>query len=145
MTTTAWRWWGAAALLLAACSQSPAGAGLEVIDARLRTPVPGQDKTAGYFTLNNRSRETVVLVGAESPAARSVEMHTSERDGDVMRMRRLTEVVVPAGEAVRFEPGGRHLMLFGVSSLGDATEIVLLGRDGRRIPVTFETIAMGDE
>jgi copper(I)-binding protein len=133
--------------LLAAggCSQATGGDGLEVIDARLRALIPGQDMTAGYFTLNNRGRAPITVVGAESDAARSIEMHTTVQDGEVVRMRRLQEVVVPPGEAVRFEPGGRHLMLFGVSSLHDATEVVLLRKDGKRVVVSFETIPLGEE
>lgn len=139
------RCWCIALLIAAGCSQAPGGDGLEVIDARLRAVIPGQDKTAGYFTLNNRGRDPITVVGAASEAARSIEMHTTVQDGQVMRMRRLEEVVVPPGEAVRFEPGGRHLMLFGVSSLGEATEIVLLRKDGKRVVVSFETIPVGEE
>lgn len=139
------RWLWFASLMLAGCGQAPAGDGLEVIDARVRALIPGQDKTAAYFIANNRGRKPAILVGAESTAARAIEMHTTVQDGDVMRMRRLNEVVIPPGEAVRFEPGGRHLMLFGVESLGESTEIVLVRKDGRRVAVSFESMPVGGE
>ena len=118
---------------------------LEVGDARVRALIPGQDKTVGYFTARNGSDETVVLVGAQSEAARAVEMHTTLRDGDMVRMRRLAEVEIEPGETVRFEPGGRHLMLFGVTALGEGVEIGLLRRDGAEIRVRFsiEQLATG--
>jgi len=128
------------AVLLAGCAE---GRELEVREARVRAVIPGQDKTVGYFTARNTGDGDVVLSGASSPAARAVEIHTTIRDGDVARMRRLSEVVIPAGETVRFEPGSRHLMLFGVSELGVSAEIVLETADGERIPVTFETIPVG--
>ena len=116
---------------------------LEVSEARLRALIPGQDKTVGYFTARNSSDRDIVLIGASSTAARAIEMHTTIRDGDVARMRRLPEVVITPQDTVRFEPGGRHLMLFGVSELGTATDIVLETADGHRFAVSFETIAVG--
>lgn len=129
-----------AVLLLAGCSADDP---LVVSEARVRAPVPGQDKSVGYFTARNRSDDAITLVGAESDAVRAIEMHTTTRDGDVVRMRRLTEVVIPAGDTVRFEPGGRHLMLFGVAELGDEVEITLHTADGGRFPVRFETVPLG--
>ena len=117
---------------------------LAVEDARLRAVIPGQDKTVGYFTVTNTSASRIVLTGASSPAARAIEIHTTLRDGDIARMRRLPEVVIGAGDTVRFEPGGRHLMLFGVTDLGATTEVVLETADGARMPVAFRTIAVTD-
>ncbi len=119
------------------------GSPLEVTDARIRAPVPGQSRTAGYFTARNVSDRTVVLTGARSPAAESVELHTTVRDGDVMRMRPLPEVVIAPGETVRFAPGGSHLMLFGVSELEDSVEITLEHGDTGETRVRFETITLG--
>ncbi len=116
---------------------------LEVADARIRAPIPGQTRTAAYFTARNVSDRTVVVTGARSPAAESVELHTTVRDGDVMRMRPLPEVVIAPGETVRFAPGGSHLMLFGVSELGDSVEITLEHGDTGETRVRFETITLG--
>ena len=129
-----------ALLTLAGCDGDDA---LAVSEARVRAPIPGQDKTVGYFTAHNPSDEAVKLTGAESAAVRAIEIHTTSRDGDVVRMRRLDEVVIPAGDTVRFEPGGRHLMLFGVAELGENVEITLRTADGQRLPVRFETVPLG--
>ena len=58
----------------------------------------------------------------------------------MMRMRRLSEVEVPAGGEVNFEPGGRHLMLFGVGALGEQVGIQLTGADGQTLEVLFEVV-----
>jgi copper(I)-binding protein len=129
-------------LLLLAAGCTPAG-DLDVSDARIRELIPGQDKTVAYLTLHNRGAAPITLVGAETDMARTVEMHTTRQDGDVMRMRRLTSVEIPAGGTVRFEPGGNHLMLFGVRSLTDPCEIRLAFADGGTRTVTFERIAIG--
>lgn len=131
-----------ALLLLATTACGPADP-LDVDDARIRELIPGQDKTVAYFTLHNRGAMPMTLVGAETDLARAVEIHTTLRDGDVMRMRRLTSVEIPAAGSVRFEPGGHHLMLFGVRSLDDPCKIRLRFADGTTRVVTFERIDIG--
>ncbi|MGE0625973.1 MAG: copper chaperone PCu(A)C [Pseudomonadales bacterium] len=130
-------------LLLAALAACAPAEPLDVNDARIRELIPGQDKTVAYLTLHNRGDAPLALVGAETDLARAVEIHTTLRDGEVMRMRRLSRVEIPAGGTVRFEPGGHHLMLFGVRSLDDPCEIRLLFADGSTRSVTFDRIAIG--
>lgn len=142
VTIAAWRL--PAVLLLAVAGCADPGP-LTVSDARVRALIPGQDKTAAYFTARNTSDSELVLTGASSDSVRAIEMHTTIRDGDVVGMRRLPAVVIPAGETVRFTPGGRHLMMFGVAALGDSLDIVLETRDGGRIPVRFETMPLSGE
>lgn len=137
---------------LAGCAEGPA---LQVSEARVRQLIPGQETTVGYLTLRNTGARDRVLTAVASDAARAVEMHTTVRDGDVVRMRRLSEVVIPAGETVRFEPGGRHLMLFGVTDLKDPVQVSLTvvtrdgepsaGRGTEIIPVRFEIVPFGTD
>jgi periplasmic copper chaperone A len=137
----------AVALLLgAACGPEgpPQDPRLQITDARVRGLIPGRDTTVGYFTAHNPGPEPLVLTGARSDAVRAIEMHVTLRDGDMVRMRRLDEVVVEAGETVRFEPGGRHLMLFGATELNTPVEIVLLEQDGTAHAVPFRVLAAGD-
>lgn len=116
---------------------------LQISDARIRALAPGQDKTAAYFDLHNSGAAEITLVGAETPVARAVEIHQIIRDGDMVRMRRQPEVVIPAGNTVRFAPGGLHLMIFGVSSAIDGAEIVLLFGDGSRVEAQFTEMPLG--
>jgi periplasmic copper chaperone A len=134
-------------LLSAACGRPetpPAAHAMQISDARVRAVIPGQDKTVGYFTARNNGDEALVLIGARSDAVRAIEMHVTLRDGDMARMRRLDEVVIEAGETVRFEPGGRHLMLFGATELETPVEIVLLQRDGAEVAVPFRVMTTGE-
>ena len=141
--------WGLLATL-AGCEPPPqapksTGDGLTISEARVRALIPGRDMTAAYFTAHNGGADPLLLVGAASDGARAVEMHVTVRDGGMMRMRRLDTVEIPAGGTVRFEPGGRHLMLFGVAELGKALDIELERADGTRTRVRFETIPMGGD
>jgi copper(I)-binding protein len=90
----------------------------------------------GYLTLMNHGRAPAVLTGAESPAAARVEIHDASMAGGVMRMEKTPQVIVPAGGAVAFSPGGRHLMLIGLKAAlkpGDRVPLTLTFADGRRL------------
>lgn len=69
---------------------------------------------AGYMTLRNRGSTPDRLVGADTPVARSVEIHAQRMEDGVMRMRPLPGgIPLPPGETVTLGPGGTHLMLVG--------------------------------
>ena len=74
--------------------------------------------TAGvvYLTLVNRASRPDRLVAASTPAARRVDLHMTERVGDIVKMRRLETLAIPAGEDVVFGPGGAHIMLSGLEA-----------------------------
>ena len=77
----------------------------------------GQNATgAGFLTLRNTGAAPDRLVGASSPAARVTELHTHLREGEVMRMRPVTAIDIPAGQTVTLQPGGLHLMLIGLQA-----------------------------
>ncbi|MDX1528396.1 MAG: copper chaperone PCu(A)C, partial [Gammaproteobacteria bacterium] len=54
------------------------------------------------------------LVGASSPVAAQVEIHSHAMEGGLMTMRRLNSLPLNPGEYVSLEPGGKHLMLIGL-------------------------------
>jgi periplasmic copper chaperone A len=128
---------------LAACRadapvDSPA---LAVQDAWAR-PASGADTmrvhSAAYFLLENNRGEAVRLVEARSDVAERVEIHETSIDDGVMRMRPRDRVDVPAGESVRFEPGGLHVMLVQLRRdlvPGDSLTITLVFEDGTTHPV----------
>ncbi len=128
-------------LLFGACTPAPE---ILIENARVRALIPGQDKTVAYMDVQNRTPSAVTLVGASSEAVRAMEIHTTRMDDGMMRMRRLQQVEIPAGETVRFETGGRHLMLFGVKSLDPELVVELEFADGSTQSVTFEQIAPGE-
>lgn len=119
------------------------GARLTFTDARVRMPIPGQDKTVGYFSVTNEGGRPVALVAARAQGVRAIEIHTTLRDGDMVRMRRLNEVVVAPGETVAFEPGGRHLMLFGVTELPAEIDVEFVTDAQETLTVRFRRFALG--
>ncbi|MBA3597892.1 MAG: copper chaperone PCu(A)C [Methylibium sp.] len=81
-----------------------------------RPTVAGQMAGGGYFKLENRGKTADRLLSVSSTAAERVELHTMKLDGDVMRMRQLDAIELPAGGSVELKPGGDHLMLLGLKA-----------------------------
>lgn len=94
-----------------------------------RATVAGIPNGVAYFVLENQGDADDRLLTASSPVADKVELHTHIRDGEVMRMRQVEDVPVPAGESVALEPGGLHVMLMG---LKEPLE------HGKKFPLTLE-------
>lgn len=82
---------------------------VDVKDAWARATVQGQTATGAFMTLT--SKEGARLLGAASAAAGVVEVHEMAMEGNVMRMRAVKSIDLPAGRAVEFKPGGFHVML----------------------------------
>lgn len=103
----------AAAALSAVCCWAGAAAGeVTVSDAWVRGTVEGQDATGAYMTL--RSPTDARLVAVSSPQARRCSVHEMTMSGNVMRMRTLASLPIPAGRPVRLQEGGDHVMLEGL-------------------------------
>jgi len=82
--------------------------------------------SAGYMTLRNDGAGADRLLEVSSDVAREVQLHTSEMNNNVMRMRRVEAIDVPAGATVALEPGGYHLMLLDLKRDLAAGETVKL-------------------
>jgi len=114
--------------------------GLQVTQGQVRELIAGRDMTAGYFVLTNHGTESVTLTGVSSTLARSIEMHeTTMRDG-MMRMRPITTLTLKAGEQIKFEPGGLHLMIFGVPTITEPFPITLFFTDDQQVSAQLYTL-----
>jgi copper(I)-binding protein len=87
----------------------PALAQVEVTGAWVRPTVEGQMGTGAFMTL--RAKEPMRVVGARSAVAGVVEIHEMAMQNNVMRMRAIESLTLPAGQAVELKPGGYHVML----------------------------------
>jgi periplasmic copper chaperone A len=88
----------------------------------------GAANGAVYLTLRNAGLEADRLVRVESPVARAAEIHQSQIEDGIMRMRQVEGVSLPAGESVTLQPGGLHVMLVEVNrplQPGDRFPLVL--------------------
>jgi len=123
---------GIAAFILTAGS---ALAQTTVTDPWVRGTVAQQKATGMYAQIT--SAQGGKLVSASSPLAGVVEIHEMKMDGDVMRMRAVTALYLPAGKAVALKPGGVHMMLLDLKQplkAGDSVPVTLVveGADRKR-------------
>ena len=101
------------ALALGACDVPRAEPQVTVEDARVTLPAVKGRPGAAYFTLRTNA-QPVRITGISSPRAERIELHEMSMAGNVMRMGPLKDTSFPADGELRFEPGGKHAMVFGV-------------------------------
>ncbi len=109
----------AAALLLATASvhahDYQAGQ-LRVDHPTARPSRPGQPSGAAYMTIENKGEHADRLIGAKSKVAKKIEIHSMTMDGNVMKMRQVTDIEIKPGTTVVMQPGdGYHIMLIGLN------------------------------
>lgn len=105
------------------------------------TPEPGvlYGPSAVYLALENRGAAADRLVAAHTDAASVVEIHETQMEAGVMRMRPLENgLEIPAGGGVMLEPGGYHIMLFDLPRdllPGDAIALTLVFESGAEVVI----------
>jgi periplasmic copper chaperone A len=129
-------------LALAALLAMPVAHACELIaaDPWIRAAPPTAGVMAGYVTLSNPGTAAVAVTAAGSDAFGAIELHEMAMDGDVMRMRRVQRIEVPAGGEAKLAPGGLHLMLFrpvAPLAVGESATLSLTLDCGAVVDVTF--------
>lgn len=119
------------ATLLLACSALQAQT-VEVKDAWIRSTVQGQQGTGAF--MNITAKDAARLVGASSPVAGVVEVHEMKMEGDVMKMRAVPSLDLPAGQTVQLKPGGYHVMMMDLKQTlpkGSTVPLILRFKDAK--------------
>jgi len=129
-----------AALLVTAAAQAQ----VSVKDAWVRATVPQQKATGAFMQIV--SAKDARLVEARSPVAGVVEIHEMVMADQVMKMRAVPGLDLPAGKAVELKPGGYHVMLMDLKGQvreGDSVPVTLVveGRDGKRQTIEIKAPA----
>ncbi len=91
---------------------SMASAQVDITDAWVRATVQGQKATGAFMNLTAKTDSR--LVGVKTDAAAVAEIHEMKMEKDVMRMKRVTVLPLPAGKTVSLKPGSYHVMLMGL-------------------------------
>lgn len=124
-----------AASVTSAWAQPARGAAIDVGNPWVRATVAQQKATGAFMQL--QSARDSRLVSASSPLTPNVEVHEMAMQDNVMKMRQVPAIELPAGKAVDLKPGGYHIMLMNLTQTvkeGETVPLTLVfeGKDGQR-------------
>ena len=142
----------AAALGPVACSDSEpvvdanpdAPEGIAVTGGRLMLPAVAGNPAAAYFDIANSGTRDMMIRAASVQGAGSAMMHVTEETG----MQEILQIMVKAGETVKFEPGGTHVMAMDLADTvvaGGKTEVTVTFVGGDKASFPADVRAAGEE
>ncbi len=118
---------------------------VQIENAYTRATVPGQQVAGGFMKIENKGSADQ-LISASSPVAGEVQLHEMSMEGQVMKMRQVKDIAVPAGGAVELKPGGFHLMFINIKSplaAGETVPVRLKFAKAGEVEVKMPVNAMG--
>ena len=121
-----------------ACAQA-GSANVDVKDAWVRSTVPGQMGTGAFMKIT--AKTGAKLVGVSSPVAGVGEVHEMTMDKDIMRMRAVPALDLPAGKTIELKPGSYHVMLMDLKQplLKDSkVPLTLMFKDAKGVQTRME-------
>lgn len=121
---------------------------LSINDPYVNLVPPNSQVSAAFMVIKNAGSTDRKLVKAESPVAKTVELHSHTNENGVMKMREVKSIDIKANGQAELKPGGYHIMLINIRQAlkeGDAIPIALSFDDGskqqieapvRKVPTT---------
>ncbi|GAA4335177.1 hypothetical protein GCM10023144_28130 [Pigmentiphaga soli] len=110
-----------------------------------RATVAGQPTGGGFMKLTNHGADDK-LVAVRSDISASAELHTMKMEDNVMRMRQVDGIALPAGKTVELSPGGLHIMFMKLKAplkQGESFPATLVFEKAGQIKVDFKIEAPG--
>lgn len=106
---------------------------LTVSDYYVRMVPPGTPTSGAFMTIKNGGSNDRKLLKADSPAAKTVELHTHINDQGMMKMRPVKAIDVKAHGQAELKPGSYHIMLIDLKQTlkeGETVPLTLTFDDG---------------
>ncbi|GAA6154648.1 hypothetical protein NBRC116588_01210 [Pyruvatibacter sp. HU-CL02332] len=131
-------------LAIAACSDGGPSE-ISVEEPFARETIGAGTTGAAYLVIRNTGGADR-LIAASTTAAASTELHTHEKDGEIMRMRKVDAIDVPANDVVTLQPGGKHIMMFDITAPlkdGGSFPLTLTFEDAGDVTVDVTVVATG--
>ena len=127
-------------VLLWGCAEQ-AKAPIVIENLYIKELPPAQTTAAAYMKVTNNTDKTQALNYIHSPAAEYVEVHRNIYKDGVMQMRPVKKLTVGPGQTKVLDPGGFHLMIFGLYEnykAGDTFELTLEFESGAVVTTDVE-------
>lgn len=118
---------------------------LKIENPYARATAPGQKAAGGFMKIENKGAADQ-LIAASSPVAGEMQLHTMTMDGNVMKMREVKAIDVPANGSVELKPGGLHLMFMDIKSplkAGEAVPVKLKFQKAGEVEIKVPVREMG--
>jgi periplasmic copper chaperone A len=150
-------------VLVAACSAAgtatPAAGGLTVEGAWARPAPKTANAGAAYLVVKNAGTTADALISATSPVSGTAEVHetyviaspsgampaaSGAMAAEMMGMRPVARIDIPAGGSIELKPGGYHIMLMGLKQelvAGTTISLTLTFEKAPPITATLEVRA----
>jgi len=125
-------------------STEPDGDVVAILNSWVREAHEKATVNAGYMTLLNASDEEVTLLKVESDAYDKIEVHEMVAVDGLMEMREVKDLSIPGNGQIKFEPGGKHLMLMGPKEhlkTGQKVDMTLVFKSGKKQTVSIQVAA----
>jgi periplasmic copper chaperone A len=106
---------------------------LRIDEAYVRLVPPNAPASAAFMVISNSGSAPRQLLKAQSPVAKTVELHTHVNDHGVMKMRPVTSIAIEPHAQVELKPGSYHIMLIDLKqplNEGDTVPLALFFDDG---------------
>lgn len=116
---------------------------LEIYAPRAMAGTKGQT-TGGFMSIKNTGSAADRLLGASCGAAMMTQVHETVMDGDVMKMREVETIEIPAGGMVELKHGGYHIMLMDLKQdvkAGETTACTLKFEDAGEVTVELQVMS----
>jgi copper(I)-binding protein len=116
---------------------------LKIENPQARSTVPAQKMSGGFLKIENDGTSADKLIAASSSVSKSMELHTMIMDNNVMRMREVKSIDLPAKSKVELRPGGLHLMFIDLNKqlkAGDIIPVKLKFEKAGEVEVKFQVM-----
>jgi periplasmic copper chaperone A len=122
---------------------------LTLSEAFAKATLPNAPVAGGFLTIVNGGTGDDRLIAAESAISPVMQIHEMVMEGDVMQMRELADgLLLPAGQTVKLEPGGYHIMfmdLTGPLIEGEKLPVTLSFEKAGKVEIVLEILAPNAE
>lgn len=92
--------------------------------------------SAMFITIKNSGNRDITIVKVMSGVSKSVQLHTMKMVKDIMKMKKIDNIVVKANSTLNFKVSGYHIMLIGLKKnldTGNDVKATLILKDGKKI------------
>jgi len=120
---------------------------IEISEPWARASIGTKGTAAVYMTIHNAGKKDVDLVRLSTKRAKMAQLHQSQTEASgISMMSAMRALKIPAGETVKLEPKGMHVMLMQLKAAmeeGDSFDLLLTFSNGDQATVTVPTLAIG--